>query len=482
MIDQELQLLLDDKQEEILTGMPVPQDGKVGDIRTNITHKGKFYQMMKVGIDTHYFSAPFTRTPSIHTMDDYLLKSGGKMLNGSLLDAYDVAVRSGLTVSGELTLSALDVGHIPYVAANGLIATDSGQLFWDAANNRLGIGTATPLDPLHIVGTVSTVYRGNLLLSDDTAQAAGVGGQVVFGGKYRDDGTYTEWAGIQGTKEDGVTSHYGGELHFRTRPDDGDLQDRMVIDAAGNVGIGTVTPTGLLTLDSGALELDGGLTAYPTLANSSAIYATEDPGAGSYPFDNYGNLVLQARRSGAAGTDRDIVFVTHYTPAIRMVIKDSGLVGIGTATPTNQFSVKEKSGMSAIGGICIKLTNKTGGNTVAGQLVKADTSANDAVKLTGIDEEETFGVFLDSGIAANAEAWVVTSGIADVAMEDNTTATRGNWVRSSITEAGYADATNAVPPSPAAFSHFNEIGNCIETVTATGGGTHILARCVLHFN
>ena len=36
--------------------------------------------------------------------------------------------------------------------------------------------------------------------------------------------------------------------------------------------------------------------------------------------------------------------------------------------------------------------------------------------------------------------------------------------------------------SIAAFSHFNEIGNCIETVTATGGGTHVLARCVLHFN
>ena len=69
-------------------------------------------------------------------------------------------------------------------------------------------------------------------------------------------------------------------------------------------------------------------------------------------------------------------------------------------------------------------------------------------------------------------------------MEDNTAATRGNWVRTSATvgEEGYADATNALPPSPAAFTHFNEIGNCIETVTATGEGNHVLARCVLHFN
>ena len=141
-----------------------------------------------------------------------------------------------------------------------------------------------------------------------------------------------------------------------------------------------------------------------------------------------------------------------------------------------------KSRLTVLGGFAIKLTNKTGVNSVAGKLVQADTTQNDAVKLTGTDEEECIGVFLDSGVSDGSEAWVVISGIADVAMEDNTTATRGNWVRSSVTDAGYADATNATPPSPASFTHFNEIGNCIETVTATGGGTHVLARCVLHFN
>ena len=199
-------------------------------------------------------------------------------------------------------------------------------------------------------------------------------------------------------------------------------------------------------------------------------------GSAAYPA-----LKLNDRNTGIySGGSNKISFSTDGIH--RMTVDATGQVGIGTATPTTQFSVKEKAGISPIGGICIKLTNKTGVDSVAGKLVQADTSANDAVKLTDIDEEETFGVFLESGIAANAEAWVVISGIADVAMEDNTTATRGNWVRSSITEAGYADATNATPPSPAAFSHFNEIGNCIETVTATGIGTHILARCVLHFN
>lgn len=141
-----------------------------------------------------------------------------------------------------------------------------------------------------------------------------------------------------------------------------------------------------------------------------------------------------------------------------------------------------KTKMTTTGGFAILLTNKTGGATVQGQLVIADVNNNDAVVLTDADNDECFGVFLESGKGNNEEVWVVVSGIADVAMEDNTAATRGNWVRTSITEAGYADATNATTPAPASFTHFNEIGHCIETVAAGGIGTHILARCVLHFN
>ena len=138
--------------------------------------------------------------------------------------------------------------------------------------------------------------------------------------------------------------------------------------------------------------------------------------------------------------------------------------------------------LTPLGGFAVKLTNKTGFVTVAGQVVKADPATNDAVILTGANELESIGVFLDNGVAVDAEAWVVVFGIADVAMEDNTLAARGNWVRCSVGEAGYADATNANAPQPINQTHFTEIGHCIESVAATGAGTHILARCILHFN
>lgn len=147
--------------------------------------------------------------------------------------------------------------------------------------------------------------------------------------------------------------------------------------------------------------------------------------------------------------------------------------------------IAAKVKLTAIGGIAVKLTNTTGVETIAGQLVKADTTTDDAVILTATDDDECFGVFLDSGVADDAEAWVVVGGIADVAFQDNTAATHGNWVRTSVTEAGYADGTNAGPPGggiPELDQHVREIGHSIETVTADGGGTHILARCVIHFN
>ena len=56
-------------------------------------------------------------------------------------------------------------------------------------------------------------------------------------------------------------------------------------------------------------------------------------------------------------------------------------------------------------------------------------------------------------------------------------AVHGNWVATGAA-AGYARTGASPAASP---QHFEEIGHSIESVTAGGGGTHILARVVLHF-
>ena len=150
----------------------------------------------------------------------------------------------------------------------------------------------------------------------------------------------------------------------------------------------------------------------------------------------------------------------------------NGNVGIGTTTPTQLLSVNEKSGMTAIGGIAIKLTNKTGSNTVAGQLVQTDTTTNDAFATSAANADDTIGIVVDAGIADGSEAWIVVSGIADVLM-DSGGSTRGDRIIASAT-AGSADVWNV---GGAVATHFLEIGHCIETRAGAG-----LARCILHFN
>ena len=176
-------------------------------------------------------------------------------------------------------------------------------------------------------------------------------GTATYAGRFIADGSHASNAeDIHGVYGSATTS--GSGAAYAGYFDDGDVYIKE------NLGIGTATPTGLLTLDSGALEFNGGLTAYPTLNATSAIYATEDPGGGSYPFDNFGNLIIQARRSGGAGTDRDIVFVTNVTPAIRMVILDSGNVGIGIAAPNNLLHVFSSS--AGVETQPLRLTNNAG--------------------------------------------------------------------------------------------------------------------------
>ena len=228
----------------------------------------------------------------------------------------------------------------------------------------------------------------------------------------------------------------------------------------GNVGVGAAPTTKLHVTDSGATY-----TTTETTGSTTAGYYSKQSGSSWFAgvhWTTAGHYSITDATVGG-GTER-------------LIIDTSGNVDI----PTGTLEINAKIKMTAIGGHAIKLTNTTGAATVQGQTVKADPATDDAVILTAADDTECLGVFLESGIADDAEAWVVVAGIADVAMGDNEAATHGNWVETNSAEAGYADATSTSPA--AAPQHFNEIGHCVESVAAGGGGTHILARCVLHFN
>lgn len=84
--------------------------------------------------------------------------------NGSLtIDASQVItgildVNRGGTGTGDTTdpLTPFTAGSIVFAGPSGIYTQDNAMLFWDDTNNRLGVGTATPGFPLHVVRAIDT--------------------------------------------------------------------------------------------------------------------------------------------------------------------------------------------------------------------------------------------------------------------------------------------------------------------------------------
>jgi len=118
--------------------------------------------------------------------------------------------------------------------------------------------------------------------------------------------------------------------------------DTLFIDSVNHrIGIGTTSPGAKLevagnVLISGAnglyretfmgVELPARQAALLTNQWNAALYQSWSD-VGAYPFNSYGNLIIQPRTSANA----DIVFATGATtPTVKMVINNLGNVGIGT--------------------------------------------------------------------------------------------------------------------------------------------------------
>jgi hypothetical protein len=140
----------------------------------------------------------------------------------------------------------------------------------------------------------------------------------------------------------------------------------------------------------------------------------------------------------------------------------------------------DKIGFTSEGGLAVKLQNMTGSGSVAGYVVRSNSSSGSSVSLIGQDVPDPIGVIYETGIANGADMWVVVHGIASVMFIGSTTS--GHMARGFVTAdagyiAGYA-LSEAVPASPfATDKHFYEIGHVIETRTGRG-----LAKVILHYN
>jgi len=176
-------------------------------------------------------------------------------------------------------------------------------------------------------------------------------------------------------------AHNSAALIFRTTTTGGTITERMRVAANGNVGIGTTAPLAKLDVRG---DVFVGLTVAPDTALGDNLYIANTGGDSnnSFRLDGFANNLYVVARSGAGSRiGASIVFRT--APAgggetDRMIIDQSGRVGIGTNVPLRKLHVDGGDEFAAVYG------NSTGfsgveGNSTSGVGVGGRSSSGTGV-------------------------------------------------------------------------------------------------------
>ena len=197
------------------------------------------------------------------------------------------------------------------VEAIELALLDGAPLFIDDANERVGIGTTSPISPLHINGA------GNLL----SLQSTGTSDRSTI--KFLTNGS--DWEiGARGSAATPSNTLY---IY-----DNDSSAYRMVIDTSGNVGIGTTTPAHPLHVT--------GSDNRPIRAESSVSGSYIDIQDSATTGEGYVAI-------GAVGDEARII----AGGTTRMTIDSSGNVGIGTTSPDQKVHIISDGGNLSSGDV-----------------------------------------------------------------------------------------------------------------------------------
>tara|TARA_R100001224_G_scaffold22167_1_gene11202 strand:+ start:571 stop:2598 length:2028 start_codon:yes stop_codon:yes gene_type:complete len=242
----------------------------------------------------------------------------------------------------------------PSSTFTGDVNFDSNTLFVDASANAVGIGTNSPEDLLHIQGATASVSDTQLVLE---GRFGGYGAGINFVSRTSSGGTNLSMAKITADGEaafDTTASNQDAGLRFFTTLN-GSSAEKMRITSAGNVGIGTTSPSKPLHISSAE--------------NQVARFESTDAYAGIELKDN-GSSTLPPLISALSD---DILFYggnASSRPLIMTLDSSTANVGIGTSSPS----------AGAVGGKVLHVQNS--GATASVRVDRSDASTTGTLSIT----------------------------------------------------------------------------------------------------
>lgn len=271
--------------------------------------------------------------------EPFALLTGASTATGNTL-----SVGGGVTSMNTATVIAL------YTAGNNTTLTGTERMRINASGD-VGIGTSSPVHRVSIQRTAAVGTQIALNLNNPHSYGAASGVAAVgirFNRTPNDAGSTGVMSDIYGGNEEELTSTKG-YLAFATRNGVPEVTaEHMRINALGNVGIGTASPTAKLTVNGTAKIGEGVAT------NTSKLMVNTATGvaAGIQLFqDNNESWIIQNPASST-------VLTFSASGNERMRITSAGNVGIGNTSPSTPLDV---TGTTRSGNFRVN-----GGGSVAG--------------------------------------------------------------------------------------------------------------------
>ncbi len=286
----------------------------------------------------------------------------------------------------------------------------------DGANSRVGIGTSTPTETLHVDGDARIEAGGSMPIVFTSGNFGG-GNTTDMLWNENDEGINQEEFAMYNASNSIVANRYFAMFYTS----DGDASS-LNIRKGGNVGIGTTTPAAHLNVGnaSGAtlyLTREDSETATGDILGSLLFDSTDD----TEPSSTDASAVIRAHASRPHGNSNKGGYITFLTKdnvssstsaRERIRIQADGNLGIGTTSPSATLEVAGTTRISDLGGTGNKLVTAdlegdlaTITDGTAGQVLQTDGFGD----LSWIDAVPTGSIMLWSAASA-PNGWLICDG------------------------------------------------------------------------